>query len=367
MEIIATIGVYGLVVLLFVLLRLMPETATFRPLLLFAARYTSLIVRTLGFLVFAALWNAVGTTLIPADLLVKLSRRSPIGSLVGAVLAGPFVGTGRILRADEIETEEIEASRLDQGTASSETTNYPDNRKRFSEPPLPTTNPNFAGVLLLSATAFHPAQITSLVWFFRESIGVAVLTVGFAVFVVMATAVFCELLAAGGVLRDLTESPDYAPQTGTEGDGGNHGTPLSEIIARFAVASGVELYHAFRVFILAGLVALALHVATPLLVSQWLHANPGIAIFVAAVAALILTPPVGGAAAVAVLFRGQIPLVAVFSFLLVAVTVRGGNLVAMKRIAGTRYSLVLGGIVVLLIAVLLFPIADLMGQSGVPV
>lgn len=388
MGIVATVGAYGLVVLLSVLLRLMPETAAFRPMLLFAARYTSLIVRALGFLVFAALWNAAGRTLISTSLLDTLTRTSPIRSLVGAVLVGPFVGTGRIA-----EAAEVEIGRTRAGASTSEISNCTDDRDWLSERQLLTANPNFAVVLLLSATAFHPAQLTSLVWFLRESIGAAILVFAFAAFVVTATAVFSELFAAGGVLGNLTERSEYAPgrpvsvnrasrtdstpdhtanrtgtnRTGTEGSGGGLNMPVSEIVTRFAAASGAELYHALRVFILTGLVALAIHVVTPLSISQWLHANPSVAILIAAVSAVILTPPVGGAAAVAVLFRGQIPLVAVFSFLLVALTVRGGNLLAMKRIAGRKYAAVIGGIVILLIAVLLFPIADLIGHSRVPV
>ncbi len=351
---IATFTLYGFVILLFVTIRVMPETAYLRPLLLFAARYTSLIIRTLAFLALAALWNAAGDTFVNTFHLERTLSATPIRSLISALVLGAFMGPGRLL----LTNPSAEDSRSSDATAmgSEGPVAYDRERTRFS------AHPTAAVALLLSATAFHPAQIAALVWFLRDSTAAVVSIIALAVFTVLGTVILLELVVAGGLLSGHNSVNDTVS---AKNNRASHcqGSGALETLTRFARSASIELYDTLRVFILAALVALAAHIATPLAVSQWLYSYPHVAMLLAAVLAVLLSPPVGGAAAIVLLFRGQLPLVALFTFLLVALTIRGGNLMAIRRFLGTRFAVIVALLVTLLIAVLLLPVVDLLSGT----
>ncbi len=372
--IVFTVVIYTTVVAIFVGLRMLPETAEFRPLLLFSARYTSLVLRALAFLVFAALWNAAGAVLIKAPLLSAALGASPLKAAAAGLALGPFVGPARVREVAERAGANGGADTTTTAYAAATTRAAATARTGSNTDAVPTqraVHPTAVAAALLTATAFHPAQLTALVWVFRDSTGAAILMIALSAFTILATVVMFELVVSGGLIgagADSVGGRRDAPQPKAAlrlHDESEHAeTGIIESIGAFASRASLELYHGLRVFILAGLVALALHVATPLTVAQWLHANPAPALLLACTLAVAISPPVGGVAVIAVLFRGQAPLVAVFAFVIAAFTVRGANLIALRRVLGSRAAAAIAVLVLLLIGVLLLPVADLLSAAG---
>ncbi len=366
--IVFTVVIYTTVVAIFVGLRMLPETAEFRPLLLFSARYTSLVLRALAFLVFAALWNAAGAVLIKTPLLSTALGAAPLKAVAAGLALGPFVGPARVREVAERAGANggADTTSTARAAATAHTGSSTD-----AAPTQRAVHPTAVAAAALTATALHPAQLTALVWVFRDSTGAAILMIALSAFTILATVVMFELVVSGGLIGAGADSvgsrrgaaqPDAVPRLRDESERAETG--IIESIGAFASRASLELYHGLRVFILAGLVALALHVATPLTVAQWLHANPAPALLLACTLAVAISPPVGGVAVIAVLFRGQAPLVAVFAFVIAAFTVRGANLIALRRVLGSRAAAAIAVLVLLLIGVLLLPVADLLSAAG---